>query len=491
MPPGLGVLGGLAGAGAQGAAGAFEGVLEGETLRRKFAGQDLQNQLHMLQQIALKQDIAQRGQPNEEIAHGFKITRAFPGGPVIKMEPLPQPPLRADQQSLADLHATQNAGAKLHNQEQELKLQEFRQWQARPENKNKGYGEFLQMLQAQKHHETLPEGELVLLKRYLAGDPTMNENERRVGEGIAKKVSGDKPPTPHAQFVQTPEGGRWAFATVDPSKPSPTGAPSYSATVTPNMPELRKEPPHHDPGTELGILNRINDPKTPTDERTRLQKSLTDYRALQQGKSDSKLDLQMMRGGPWVDKKTGQIVDNLTRGDWSSNGGHEAYKPITKNQQQTIDLLEAEAMPQIDQLRTIGERILARYPGQNLAKLLENQIKGKLSDPDVREYGQARNIVTFTLSRAIGGSAAVRQFIFKALSEAETPTVGDTKVTMRRMAENSRTAIMNFIRSAKGWKPYPLPSTARTIEALSPKGEVVQIKLAPYEPLPEGFQYRY
>lgn len=225
--------------------------------------------------------------------------------------------------------------------------------------------------------------------------------------------------------------------------------------------------------------------------RTEKQEDRADDRAAREDLKHRMVDLQMMRGGPWVDKASGKVVDNLTRGEWEQGGGHGAYKVITKNQMQTMDLLEAEAVPQIDQLKEIGKRILARHKGQNLGKLLELTAQGKLSDPDVREYQQARNAVSMTLSRALGGSSAIRQFIFKALEEAEVPGLGERQVTLDRMAENSRTAIMNFSRGVKGWKPFAMPSTARTVEAINDAGAVAQIKLAPYEPLPAGWQYRY
>lgn len=237
---------------------------------------------------------------------------------------------------------------------------------------------------------------------------------------------------------------------------------------------------------------RASDSEAMRDLRRDLAAMATDNRRAQ-------VDLQQMRGGPWVVQKEagglkrGQIVDNITRGEWDQAGGQSNFKVLGggKNTVMAIDIVESEGLPAVDQLKLIGERILAKYPGQNLAKLVANWTAGKLSDPDIKEYDQARRMLTFSLGRSMTGSPTLRKFALQALEEAEVATKGDTRQTMHRMAENSRTAMINFIRGQKGMKAFAFPASARTVEAVNAQGELAEIKLAPYEPLPEGWSYVY
>lgn len=253
---------------------------------------------------------------------------------------------------------------------------------------------------------------------------------------------------------------------------------------------------HHkadkEPASILGLINKINDPNTPPAERARAKKELEDYQKVQAAGKENTATLlhgfQDMRGGPWVDRETGQVIKNISRKEFMDGGGNKRYKPITANQQQSLDVLEGTAPQMVTYMKYLAPRILARYPGQNLAKLIENQIKGKLSDTEVREYGQLRNELTIELGRALSGTPAVRIQIMKNLEEHALPGKGDRAQTAVNMLDNVQTSIDNAIAGIKGMTPQPYKGMPRTIQAVNEKGEPATINLAPYEDLPPGWK---
>jgi hypothetical protein len=256
---------------------------------------------------------------------------------------------------------------------------------------------------------------------------------------------------------------------------------------------------HHKPATEpkepasvLGLINKLNDPNTSPAERARAKKELKDYQDVQASGKENTATLlhgfQDMRGGPWVDRETGEVVKNISRKEFMDAGGNKRYKPITTNQQQSLDVLEGTAPQMIEFMKYLAPRILARYPGQNLAQLVENVVKGKLSDSEVREYGQMRNELTIELGRALSGTPAVRIQIMNNLEQHALPNTGDRARTAVNMLNNVQTSIDNAIAGIKGMKPQPYQGMPRTIHAVNENGDEADIKLAPYEPLPAGWK---
>lgn len=255
--------------------------------------------------------------------------------------------------------------------------------------------------------------------------------------------------------------------------------------------------PVKEPATELGLIGKINDPNISEAERARARKELSDYTALkkatQEQKHDFTLDIPNIRG-PWIerDKPGIEMADNLTRREWNDAGGNKAYRKITPNQQQTAQLLVSQGFPALDQMKNLVPKVLAKGKGSNLFQWAGNEFQAKVSDSDVREFVQAATTVAYEYSRATGGSSALRKFVSDMIRATEVPTLGERQVTANRMLENTRVVMMNYIRELKGSKPFAYPSLERTIDATEMRsGKTVQIKLKPYEPLPDGYEYRY
>lgn len=203
------------------------------------------------------------------------------------------------------------------------------------------------------------------------------------------------------------------------------------------------------------------------------------------------LDLQLVRGGPWLDKgQPGlQQVNNLTRGDWNAAGGDKAYARVQPQQLQVAQLLVSQGFPAIDRMVELAPKVLAKGKGSNLIQWVDNKFQTKLSDADVREFAQTATTVAYEYSRAVGGSSALRKFVADMIRETEVPNLGDRVTTANRMLENTRNVMMNYIREIKGLTPMPYPGSPRTIDAWDKSGQKVQMKLAPFERLPAGFEY--
>lgn len=108
-----GLAGGLSTIGAQGASGGLEGQVEGEKLKRKFATEELENRLRVLDMIHKGQAIEQAGQPTYQF-HGDQIYRMDPRG--AAPAPVGQVPETPAQKSAREAH---DASTKLHGAQTE------------------------------------------------------------------------------------------------------------------------------------------------------------------------------------------------------------------------------------------------------------------------------------------------------------------------------------------------------------------------------------
>jgi len=161
--------------------------------------------------------------------------------------------------------------------------------------------------------------------------------------------------------------------------------------------------------------------------------------------------------GVFADKTTGEIR-TITQAEFKANPSN--FKSSNRQDQSTVDLL-TNTGPIIDQLEATTQKVLAKYKGQHLAKVMQNYTKGKLgNDPDVAELQQLGNMLSVELTRALAGTSRPALGLFHAIQGTETPGLTVTADVAQRQLSNARAAIKNRISSLTG----------RPLEPIRPQG---------------------
>ncbi len=189
--------------------------------------------------------------------------------------------------------------------------------------------------------------------------------------------------------------------------------------------------------------------------------------------------------GEWFSRQSGERA-YPTQADYRSPDFAQRFH---KTNQQGVTRVEqiSIALPMIDKLRLLTDKILADQPVQNLVRALELEGQGKTaSNPDLREW-QALVKDTNVKMTSVMGPGQFRVTLLHVLQGAGLKTT-DTRATARRLLDQWETNIENDLFAITGQPLRAHMSGPWRGWAVSPAGERKVIEIGPNERIDPGWK---